>query len=128
MTKSLNYVQVELTDEQCAELDAAEGNPDLTETILRRFADAALKQVEAERPAKEAVHEIADALRYRLFTDVLLSVHYLLHKDRTEEAKELLCPVAAMVEGVRPPMEVMGALLHKLDAVNLERTPAEGCA
>jgi ATP phosphoribosyltransferase regulatory subunit HisZ len=124
----MNYVQVDLTDEQCAELDAADGNPDLTETVLRRFAEEAMQKVEAERPAKEVIEELADTIRFRLFTDVLLCVHYLLHAKRGEEASTILCPVAAMLEGVKPPMEVMGALLEKLDAVNLERTPAEGCA
>ena len=76
----------------------------------------------------EAIHEAADRIRYRLFCDVLLGVHYLLHADRIEEAKELLCPVAAMIEGIKPPMEVMEALLRKLNAVNLEREPAEGHA
>jgi hypothetical protein len=124
----MNYVKVDLTDEQCAELDAAYGNPDLTETTLRRFAEEAMQKVEAKHTAHEFVEQVADKLRVRLLEDVLLCVHFLLHAKRGEEASTILCPVAAMLEGVNPPMEVMGAVLEKLDAVNLERTPAEGCA
>jgi hypothetical protein len=125
----LNYITTELTDEQNAELDAAEGDKEKTEAILRRIADEVIAQKEIEEePMRKALHEVADKIRYRLFSDVLLGVHWLMHKDRTEEAKELLCPVAAMIEGARPPNEVMEALLRKLDEVNLEREPVEGHA
>jgi len=124
----LNYITTELTDEQSAELDAAEGDQEKTEAILQRIAEEVIAKQAGADPVREAIEEIADRIRYRLFNDVLLGVHHLMHEDRIEEAKELLCPVAAMIEGIKPPHDVMAALLRKLDAVNLEREPVEGHA
>jgi hypothetical protein len=64
--------------------------------------------------------EISD-LRARACSDVLLSIHFLLHQERGEEAMLLLCTTAAMLEGHIPSDEVGAQYVAKLNAVNLER-------
>jgi hypothetical protein len=123
---TMNVVHVELTPEQCAELDAAAGSPDLTETILKRIADEVMARKEiAEEPVYKELNKLAEQIRYRLFSDVLLNVHHLMHAGRYDEAKMILCPTAAMIEGERPPNNVMHAMLRKIDEINLERDKAD---
>lgn len=129
----LNIVEADLTEAQCAELDAAAGNPDLTETILKRIAEEVMEAKaapSAKQSALDTIHELAERLRNELMRDVLLGVHFLMHAGRVEEAQTLLCPAAAILEGEKVPGEVFQAMLMKLDQVNTERAKAgcEGCA
>lgn len=130
---TMNIVTADLTEAQCAELDAAAGNPDLTETILKRIAEEVMAKDVKPSPkqaALDVIHELAERLRSELNRDVLLGVHFLMHAGRVEEAQTLLCPTAAILEGEKVPTEVFQAMLMKLDQVNTERAKAdcEGCA
>lgn len=132
MTMQMNVIEVPLSDEQTAELDAAKGDPDAVDTILKRIADEIMEQ--QDKLKKEAIldtlREVGSRLRSKLMTDAMLCIHYLMHAGRTAEAQTILCPVAAILEGEKIPTEVFHALLEKLDAINLEREKAscEGCA
>lgn len=124
---TLNVINAELTPEQCAELDAAAGNPDLIETILNRITDEIISRNEiAEEPVSKSIEAMANRIRYKLFSDVLLNLHHLIHHDRDmERVKHILCPVAAMIEGEMPPSDVVKGMLRLLDEVNLEREKFE---
>lgn len=111
---------IELDETQTAEVEAAEGSPDVLEAVLARIINEA--ECTAERaPMLQQLRDVADKLRLSLLTDTLLCTHYLLHERRTEEALLLLCPAAALIEGAKVPQDVFNKMMKLMDCINTER-------
>ena len=138
----MKMMEVDLTEAQIAELDAAKGNPEVVETILSRIADEALtKQFGDDKPdvaavelteprldmddfkprLLDALNTLRDSIKLKLFEDAIRGVHDLLHTHQPQRATALLCPLVALIEGDRVPGDVLSALAKELNTLNLER-------
>lgn len=148
----MKMMEVDLSDAQIEELEAAKGNPEQVETILSRIADEVMTAkfgddkpevaaVELTEPRLKDANDfkprlldvlsrLRDEIKLKLFEDAIKGVHDLLHTHQPQRALGILCPLVALAEGDKVPTDVMAALAKELNTLNMERAKStcEGSA
>ncbi len=128
---NVKMVRIDLTAEQTAEIDAADGNMVLQNQIVERIAAEHARMMQAEEIVDRILDTFdtrkvsADKIKIQFLTDVILNVHHLLHKRDLERAMQMLCPTAAMLSDEEVPDEVLDNLTAELNAVNSMRSKAD---
>lgn len=95
------------------------------EKLFNANDEAGVERVMSKITAIHALKQETARLKARVTEETMLNVHFLLHEKRIEESMMLLCPLAAMIEGDTPPMEVINAAREKMRQISMEREKSE---
>lgn len=108
----------------------AKTNPDIVETqmtgdkpqvLVIEFVDPPDSHPEIAELRAALLEETMRAHREKFLVSLVRNVHWLLHEEQAERARDMLCIACAMMSGNRPPMDVLDELIKEMNAVSSAR-------